>query len=155
MKTFFRSVSVFLLFLGMQAAFSPAQAKSSHDSKTASKQKPAKPNSEAPKPAAKENQKTAATTNNEPTDPLANLKFRNLGPAVGGGRVTAVVGIPGKPNIYYVGAPVAEFLPLRMADSPGNRSSRKNRTSSIGAIALAPSNSQPHLGRHRGKEHPQ
>src|SRR5438034_4089847 len=37
-------------------------------------------------------------------DSLNNLKFRNLGPSVGGGRVTAVVGIPGEPNVYYVGA---------------------------------------------------
>src|SRR3989454_4006358 len=37
-------------------------------------------------------------------DSLNNLKFRNLGPSVGGGRVTAVAGIPGDPNTYYVGA---------------------------------------------------
>src|SRR5438270_10859632 len=41
---------------------------------------------------------------NKSKDPLENVKFRNLGPAVGGGRVTSVVGIPGKPNVYYVGA---------------------------------------------------
>ena len=32
-------------------------------------------------------------------DTFANLKFRNLGPAVAGGRVSAVVGVPGHPNI--------------------------------------------------------
>src|SRR5437016_892581 len=37
-------------------------------------------------------------------DSLNNLKFRNLGPSVGGGRVTAVAGIPGDPNTYYAGA---------------------------------------------------
>src|SRR2546428_541900 len=37
-------------------------------------------------------------------DSLNNLKFRNLGPSVGGGRVTAVAGIPGDPNTYYGGA---------------------------------------------------
>ena len=31
-------------------------------------------------------------------DSLNNLKFRNLGPAVAGGRVTAVVGISGQPK---------------------------------------------------------
>jgi len=36
--------------------------------------------------------------------PLQNMKFRNLGPAVGGGRVTAVAGVPGDPNVIYVGA---------------------------------------------------
>ena len=38
------------------------------------------------------------------TDVFHNLNFRNLGPAIAGGRVTATVGIPGNPNIYYVGA---------------------------------------------------
>src|SRR5947207_9202295 len=37
-------------------------------------------------------------------DSLNNLKFRNLGPSVAGGRVAAVVGVPGDRNVYYVGA---------------------------------------------------
>src|SRR5207245_4273897 len=37
-------------------------------------------------------------------DSLNNLKFRNLGPSVGGGRVAAVAGVPGDRNVYYVGA---------------------------------------------------
>src|ERR1041385_4426046 len=40
----------------------------------------------------------------EPPDFLQNFKVRNLGPTVGGGRVSAVAGIPGDPNVYYVGA---------------------------------------------------
>ena len=36
-------------------------------------------------------------------DPLQNLRFRNLGPAVAGGRVTTVAGVPDDPHIYYVG----------------------------------------------------
>ena len=40
----------------------------------------------------------------KPKDILANLKFRNLGPTVGGGRISSVAGIPGVPNIYYAGA---------------------------------------------------
>jgi len=47
----------------------------------------------APPPAAKK----------ESEGPFQNMKFRNLGPAVGGGRVTAVAGIPGDPNVIYVG----------------------------------------------------
>ncbi len=31
-------------------------------------------------------------------DVVKNLKFRNLGPANAGGRVAAVVGVPGDPN---------------------------------------------------------
>src|SRR5437773_12367903 len=36
-------------------------------------------------------------------DSLNNLKFRNLGPSVAGGRVAAVVGVPGDRSLYYVG----------------------------------------------------
>src|SRR3989449_11509923 len=37
-------------------------------------------------------------------DSLNNLKFRNLGPSVAGGRVAAVVGVPGDRSVYYGGA---------------------------------------------------
>jgi hypothetical protein len=37
-------------------------------------------------------------------DALGDLKFRNPGPAVAGGRVAAVAGVPGNPNVIYVGA---------------------------------------------------
>ncbi len=37
-------------------------------------------------------------------DPFHNLAFRNLGPSIMGGRVSSVVGIPGNPKVYYVGA---------------------------------------------------
>ena len=37
-------------------------------------------------------------------DDFAHHKFSNLGPAIAGGRVTAVAGIPGNPLVYYVGA---------------------------------------------------
>src|SRR6185437_17135829 len=50
--------------------------------------------------------KTAASTGaaDKPKDVFAQLKFRNLGPAIAGGRVTAVAGIAGDPLVYYVGA---------------------------------------------------
>ena len=35
-------------------------------------------------------------------DVLGALRFRHIGPT--GNRLTSVVGIPGQPNIYYVGA---------------------------------------------------
>ena len=44
-----------------------------------------------------------ASDDNPPPDAFQNLKFRNLGPASAGGRVSAVVGVPGNPSIYYVG----------------------------------------------------
>src|SRR6185312_15847776 len=39
----------------------------------------------------------------QPKDVFANLKFRDLGPAIAGGRVPAVAGVPGNPQVYYVG----------------------------------------------------
>jgi photosystem II stability/assembly factor-like uncharacterized protein len=71
--------------------------------------------------------------------PLQNMKFRNLGPAVGGGRVTSVAGIPGDPNVIYVGAAAGGVW--KSVDG-GNtfKAIFEKYPSSIGAIAIAPSN---------------
>jgi photosystem II stability/assembly factor-like uncharacterized protein len=73
-------------------------------------------------------------------DVFANLKFRNLGPAVAGGRVTAVVGIPGDPNVYYVGAAAGGVFKTTDGGITWNPIFAKQSTASIGAIALAPLN---------------
>src|ERR1700674_4497148 len=73
-------------------------------------------------------------------DPLENMKFRNLGPAVGGGRVTSVVGIPGKPGIYYAGAAGGGVWLTQDGGLSWKAIFEKESTASIGAIALAPSN---------------
>ncbi|MGH8414068.1 MAG: VPS10 domain-containing protein [Gammaproteobacteria bacterium] len=74
-------------------------------------------------------------------DVFHNLKFRNLGPAVSGGRVTATVGIPGNPKIYYVGAAGGGVWKTVDGGLHWKAIFTKADTSSIGAIALAPSNS--------------
>lgn len=73
-------------------------------------------------------------------DPLANIKFRNLGPAAGGGRVTAVVGVPGKPNIYYAGSAGGGVWVTHDGGLTWKPIFEKEPTASIGTIALAPSN---------------
>src|SRR5437867_7475254 len=73
-------------------------------------------------------------------DSLNNLKFRNLGPSVGGGRVTAVVGIPGEPNVYYVGAAAGGVWKTTDGGDSWEAVFKDQPTSSIGAVALAPSN---------------
>src|SRR5213592_2498063 len=73
-------------------------------------------------------------------DSLNNLKFRNLGPSVGGGRVTAVVGIPGEPNVYYVGAAAGGVWKTTDGGDSWEAVFKDQPTASIGAIALAPSN---------------
>lgn len=73
-------------------------------------------------------------------DPLENLRFRNLGPAAGGGRVAAVAGIPGQPNIYYVGAAGGGVWKTTDGGLSWKAIFEKESTASIGAIGIAPSN---------------
>jgi photosystem II stability/assembly factor-like uncharacterized protein len=81
-----------------------------------------------------------AAERNGPSDPLENLKFRNLGPAAGGGRVTAVVGVPGQPNVYYIGAAAGGVFRTNDGGLSWKPVFEKEAVASIGAIALAPSN---------------
>jgi photosystem II stability/assembly factor-like uncharacterized protein len=76
----------------------------------------------------------------EPKDLLGTIKFRNLGPAVGGGRVTSVVGVPGKPNIYYIGAAAGGVFKTVDGGLTWKAIFEKEANASIGAVALAPSN---------------
>lgn len=76
----------------------------------------------------------------KPKDMLANLKFRNLGPTVGGGRITAVAGIPDVPNIYYAGAAAGGVFKTIDGGMSWKPIFEKEPVASIGAIALAPSN---------------
>ncbi|MGI8656313.1 MAG: hypothetical protein ACR2LC_13990 [Pyrinomonadaceae bacterium] len=84
--------------------------------------------------------KKDAPAQNTPFDPLENFKFRNLGPAAGGGRVTSVVGIPGQPNIYYIGAAAGGVFRTSDGGLSWKAIFEKEAVASIGAIALAPSN---------------
>ena len=100
---------------------------------------------EAPKKTAAPEKKTAESapapqkSDEETTGPQRGFKFRNLGPAAGGGRITAIAGIPGNPNVIYIGSASGgvwkttdggvSFKPIFDKYPP-----------SIGAIAVAPSN---------------
>jgi len=88
-------------------------------------------------PAAMMAQTGAAT---DTKDIFENVKFRNLGPAVGGGRVAAVAGIPGNPNVYYIGAGGGGVWKTVDGGLSWKAIFEKQPTASIGAIALAPSN---------------
>ena len=76
----------------------------------------------------------------KPQDVFAHLKFRNLGPAIAGGRVTAVAGIPGDPRVYYVGSAGGGVFKSTDGGLHWRAIFEHEATSSIGAIALAPSN---------------
>src|SRR5207248_1447802 len=73
-------------------------------------------------------------------DSLNNVKFRNLGPSVGGGRVAAVVGVPGDRNTYYVGAAAGGVWKTTDGGDSWEAVFKDQPTASIGALALAPSN---------------
>ncbi len=84
---------------------------------------------------------TRASGSDKPdtTDVYRNLKFRNIGPSIAGGRVTVVLGIPGKPNIYYVGAAGGGVWKTTNGGASWYAVFKKY-PGSIGAMALAPSN---------------
>ena len=70
--------------------------------------------------------------------PFSNLHVRNLGPAVSGGRVTTVTGLPGQPGIYYVGAAGGGLW--KTTDDGMHWDAIFKKAASIGAVAIAPSN---------------
>src|SRR5215469_9020484 len=82
----------------------------------------------------------AKPTAEQPKDVFAQLKFRNLGPAIAGGRVAAVAGIPGNPQVYYVGAAAGGVFETTDCGLNWKPIFKHAATSSIGAIAVAPSN---------------
>jgi photosystem II stability/assembly factor-like uncharacterized protein len=82
----------------------------------------------------------AALAADKPAGPFANLKFRNLGPAVSGGRVSATIGVPGKPGVYYVGTAGAGLWKTTDDGIKWDNVFKHGDAASIGAVALAPSN---------------
>ncbi|MDP2528173.1 MAG: hypothetical protein Q8W51_00350 [Candidatus Palauibacterales bacterium] len=73
-------------------------------------------------------------------DTLNNIAFRNIGPSVAGGRVSSVVGVPGKPGVYYVGSAGGGVWKTTDGGDSWTAVFADQPTSSIGAVALAPSN---------------
>ncbi|HSM86958.1 MAG TPA: hypothetical protein VLT16_12435, partial [Candidatus Limnocylindrales bacterium] len=140
MKTLIKSISIVCLLVAFQSSAVMAQARAlrgskTHGGKTAAKKKD-EPKAVPTPPATA----AAATDEAQSKDPLDNMKFRNLGPAVGGGRVTCVVGVPGQPNIYYVGSAGGGVWATHDGGLTWKPVFEKEPTASIGAIALAPSN---------------
>ena len=80
------------------------------------------------------------TSDEKVPDVFANLKFRDLGPAAAGGRVAAVAGVPGEPNVYYVGAGGGGVFKTVDGGLTWKAIFEHEATASIGAIAIAPSN---------------
>ncbi|HKI86927.1 MAG TPA: glycosyl hydrolase, partial [Thermoanaerobaculia bacterium] len=83
---------------------------------------------------------STASATEKAKGPFANLKFRNIGPAVAGGRVSSVAGVPGDPSVYYVGAAAGGVWKTTDGGAHWKAIFEHQPIASIGAIALAPSN---------------
>ncbi|HEX6719093.1 MAG TPA: hypothetical protein VF088_18440, partial [Pyrinomonadaceae bacterium] len=70
-------------------------------------------------------------------DVLGALRYRHIGPV--GNRLTSVVGIPGQPNIYYVGAASGGVWKTTDGGVHWDPIFDSQPVSSIGALAIAPS----------------
>ena len=71
--------------------------------------------------------------------PLQNLKVRSLGPAAGGGRITAIASVPVDPNTIYLGSCSGGVF--KTTDSGATwKAIFEKYPASIGAIAIAPGN---------------
>ncbi|HVS63616.1 MAG TPA: sialidase [Thermoanaerobaculia bacterium] len=70
-------------------------------------------------------------------DPLAGLSFRHIGPI--GNRVPAVVGVPGDPHVYYVGAASGGVFKTSDGGLTWRPIFDDQPAASIGALAVAPS----------------
>jgi photosystem II stability/assembly factor-like uncharacterized protein len=72
--------------------------------------------------------------------PFANLKWREIGPALGGGRVAAVAGTPQNTNLYYLGTAGAGVWKSENAGATWSPVFDGKAVSSIGAVAIDPTN---------------
>ena len=87
---------------------------------------------------------TASHPGPRPTYPIANgyfqaLQWRGIGP-YRGGRALAVAGIPGDPSTFYFGAVAGGVWRTTDGGATWQPLTDKTPISSVGAIAIAPSN---------------
>ena len=68
------------------------------------------------------------------------IHFRQIGPAIAGGRVTAVAGVPGSPDIYYVGGADGGVFRTEDGGITWKALFQHEPVASIGALALDPRN---------------
>ncbi len=76
------------------------------------------------------------------SDPLAQLKFRNIGPQVSGGRLGAVAGTDADSSLYYAGAAGGGVWKTTNAGQSWTPVFDKQDVLSIGAIAIDPSSEE-------------
>jgi photosystem II stability/assembly factor-like uncharacterized protein len=75
-----------------------------------------------------------------PTPPYNRLAFREVGPAVAGGRVTSVTGVASDPKLYYLGSAGGGVWKTVNGGATWTALFDKQNVSSIGAVAIDPTN---------------
>lgn len=80
------------------------------------------------------------TPSETPGPPLANLHWREVGPALPGGRVTSVAGSASDPNLYYFGAAGGGVWKSTDGAETWSPVFEKQGVSAIGAVAIDPHN---------------
>ncbi len=69
-----------------------------------------------------------------------SVSFREIGPAISGGRVSAVAGVPGNSDTYYVGAAAGGIFRTNDGGMTWKALFQHESTASIGALAVDPTN---------------
>jgi hypothetical protein len=77
----------------------------------------------------------------DPSAALASLRWRSIGPANMGGRVTDIAGIPGKPSLFYVAAADGGIFKTTNGGVTFEPIFDGQDVLSVGAIAVSPSDS--------------
>lgn len=80
-----------------------------------------------------------ATTGDSVTDAFRSLNFRSVGPANMGGRVTAILGVPGNPKVFWVAGADGGVWKTTDAGTTFQGVFEDHFAYSVGALALAPS----------------
>jgi photosystem II stability/assembly factor-like uncharacterized protein len=82
---------------------------------------------------------TSASLTAQTPNQFTQLRWRSVGPANNAGRVSVVVGVPGNRDVYYVGAANGGIIKTTNGGVTFKPIFDKQSVSSIGAIAIAPS----------------
>jgi hypothetical protein len=75
-----------------------------------------------------------------PMEVRKSVGFREIGPAISGGRVPAVVGVAGNPDIYYIGAADGGVFRTNDGGISWKALFQHESVMSIGALAVDPMN---------------
>ena len=135
-----RRVAIAAFFVAALLGAAPAVAQVQTAQPTASPpaQKPATLKSVPPPKPGKPTPTPSATPT--PGPPWSNLKWREIGPALPGGRVAAVAGSDSNPNLYYIGSAGGGVWKSSDGAETWQPVFEHEKVAAIGAVAIDPNN---------------